>query len=369
MKLECIKEKFKNAVAQAERLTGKNLSLPILGSILLEARGNKLHVRATNLDLGIELEIAVKVEEEGSVAVSGTLVNNFLACVTDEDKIRIETVNDNLLLRTTKNSTLIKCYPTDDFPTIPRVVDGDTLTLTSQKLVLGLKSVWYAASLSDMKPEIASVYVYADDGMLVFVATDSFRLAEKRIDLKDPVGEGLSLIIPYRNTVELIRIFEGIADMVTLTYSKNQISFTSDTYGIHVTSRIVAGVFPNYRQIIPKERKTEVSIMKKDLLNAMKIATLFTDKFNVVAIKMLPQEKLFEISSRNGDVGESTTQLDATLEGEPLAANFNAKYILDCFQSIKEDSVSLSGNGAEKPLVIRGMGDGSFTYLVMPINR
>jgi len=369
MKLECIKDKLRNAVTQAERLTGKNLSLPILASILIEAKGSKLHIRATNLDLGIEIELPVRVEEEGVVAVSGTLLNNVLGLLESDEKIKLETVHDNIVITSKKGSTLVKCFPADDFPTIPRVGEGAEFSITSQKLVLGFRSVWYAASLSDMKPEIASIHVYAEGGQFVFVATDSFRLAEKKIERKGDGGEDLSIIVPYRNTVELIRIFENITDHITVRYSKTQISFTSEVYGLFVTSRLTAGTFPNYRQIIPKEKKTEACIMKKDLLGALKMATLFTDKFNVVGMKIMPSERLFEITAKNGDVGESDSQLDATLEGEDLQANFNAKYILDSFQSIKEDSVVITGAGPSKPLVVRGIGDQTFTYLVMPINR
>ncbi|MFA6006563.1 MAG: DNA polymerase III subunit beta [Candidatus Paceibacterota bacterium] len=369
MKIECIKDKLRNAVTQAERLTGKNLSLPILASILIEAKGSKLHIRATNLDLGIELELPVKVEEEGKVAISGSLLNNVLSLLDGDDKIKLETVNDNIVISTKKSSTLVKCFPADDFPTIPRVTDGSEFTITSQKLVLGLRSVWYAASLSDMKPEISSVHVYSEGGEFIFVATDSFRLAEKHIEKKGEGGDDLSIIIPYRNAVELIRIFEGITDHVTVLYTKNQVSFVSEVYGLHITSRLTAGVFPNYRQIVPKEKKTEACIMKKDLLSALKMATLFTDKFNVIAMKIMPVERLCEVTAKNGDVGESVSQLDATLEGDDLQANFNAKYILDSFQSIKEDSIVITGSGPSKPLVIRGIGDNTFLYLVMPINR
>jgi len=315
------------------------------------------------------LSCRVKVEEDGRVAVSGSLLNNVLGLLEGDDKIKLATVNDNIVISSKKSSTLVKCYPADDFPTIPRVTDGSEFTITSQKLVLGLRSVWYAASLSDIKPEIASVHVYSEGGELIFVATDSFRLAEKKVEKKGAGGDDLSIIIPYRNTVELVRIFEGVTDHITVLYSKNQISFISEVYGMHVTSRLTAGVFPNYQQIIPKEKNTEACIMKKDFLGALKMATLFTDKFNVVAMKILPKERLFEVTAKNGDVGESVSQLDATLEGEDLTANFNAKYILDAFQSIKEDSVVLSGAGPTKPLVLRGIGDQTFTYLIMPINR
>jgi DNA polymerase-3 subunit beta len=114
---------------------------------------------------------------------------------------------------------------------------------------------------------------------------------------------------------------------------------------------------------------TEVIVLKQDLIQALKTANIFSDKFNQINIQVSPKTKIFMLKTSNSDVGESNNSIDATLTGEDVAVNFNYKYLSDCFQSIDADSVSLSFNGLNKPLVIRGVNDKSFLYLVMPMNK
>lgn len=367
MKIECLKEKLTAAVSNAQRITGKNLTLPVLSCILLEAKDNNLKIKATNLDLGIEITIPVKVEEEGSVAVPGAILSSFISNLQDEKSIKLEVQDQNLFVGTQFNSTLIKALPTEDFPTIPVVPNERQFTINGKDFVKGLRSVWYSSATSSMKPELSSVYIYNnDDDGIVFVATDSFRLAEKQIKLKKSKEIG-QILIPFKNVPEIVKIFEGVDADITVTLSKNQISFEYN--GIYLVSRSIDGVFPDYKQIIPKEYKTEVIILKQDLINSLKLANIFGDKFNQINMKALPNNKVFELKTKNNDVGENENRLQASITGEDVEINFNYKYIIDCFQSIEADSVSLNFNGLNRPLVIRGVSDKSFMYLVMPMNK
>lgn len=368
MKIECVKEKITRAISQVEKVTGKNLTLQVLGCVLLEADKNNLIVRATNLDLGVELQIPTKVIEPGRVAVSASVLNNLLSNIPGDKSIVFETTDTNTLKVTSlKTSTIIKTMPHDDFPNIPRVAEEQAVKINSGDFVKGLKSVWYAASVSSVKPELSSVYVAAsDDDHLIFAATDSFRLAEKRIrfkkgDLND------HLLIPFKNIPEIIRLLSDVNDEITIFVTKNQISFSHPS--LYLTSRVIDGVFPDYKQIIPASAATEATVLKQDLVQAIKVANIFSDKFNQVNVSVAPSKKSFEIKTTNADVGESVNKIDAVLTGEDVTVNFNHKYITDSFQSFEADSLSLSFNSINRPLVIRGVGDKSFLYLVMPMNR
>jgi DNA polymerase-3 subunit beta len=191
-------------------------------------------------------------------------------------------------------------------------------------------------------------------------------LAEKKIKIKN-IEEIPGILIPFKNVSEILRIFGEVQDIVKVCFNKNQISFSANN--IYLTSRIIDGVFPDYRQIIPKEFKIEAVVLKQDLLNALKLSNIFSDKFNQINLKILPKEKLFELSSANNDVGENKTFLDAAIKGEDVTLGFNYKYFLDCFQSINTDSISIKLNQSSKPIVISGSSDNSFTYLIMPMNR
>lgn len=365
MKLECSVEKIKNGISQVERITGKNLTLPILSSVLLIASGKFLKLRSTNLSLGIEINIPAKIEKEGVTAISGSVLNNIFSNVFQNDNVFLGEVNGNLLIKTKKSQIKLKCQPSDDFPTIPRV-SGSSFEIESKKLIDGIKSVYYSSSLSDIKPEISSVFIYTNNDHLVFVSTDSFRLAEKKIKV-GKIEEITGILIPFKNIAEILRVFGEFSGSVEVCFNKNQISFSAEN--IYLTSRIIDGVFPDYRQIIPKNSTTSVVVLKQDLLSALKISNIFSDKFNQVNLNINPKEKIFELSSQNNDIGENKTYLDSALEGESVELGFNYKYFLDCFASINTDSISIKLAGSTRPMVISPVSDTSFTYLIMPMNR
>ena len=365
MKIECVKEKLSQAIGKAERVTGKNLTLPVLNCVLLDAKKGMLTINATNLDLGVEITLPVKVEKEGMVAVPGGILYNFLQNIYNDKNISLELKDGNLHVSTPHTSTIIKSIPHDDFPSIPRIDGGKKVSINSRDFLKGLKSVWYSAAVGSFKPELSSVYIYPDSENIVFVATDSFRLAEKRI-LTKKLHDVPHLLIPFKNIPEIMRTLEEF-DTVDLILSKNQIAFSNGS--TYLTSRVIDGTFPDYRQIIPKDRVTEVITLKQDLINTLKVAHVFSDKFNKVTINVDPKAKKCEISTKNNDVGENTNNLDATLKGEAVQMSFNYKYLTDCFQSLEGDSVSLEFSTGSRPVVIKSIGDNTFTYIAMPMNK
>jgi len=366
MKIECIKEKLVGAVSKVEKVTSKNITLPILSCILLEVVGSNLKLKATNLDLGIEVTIPVKTETEGQVAVSGAILNSFLNSLNNEKSVKLEVVGETLVVTTENNKAIIKTVATDDFPTIPKIDQGNSFKITSNDFIKGLKSVIYSASISGIKPELSSVYIYSNEENLVFVATDSFRLAEKKIKLKKAV-EIPSILIPFKNVNDFLKIIEENKEDLEINYNKNQLSISFNSF--YLVSRLIDGAFPDYRQIIPKEFKTEAVILKQDLVKALKISNIFSDNFNQIKIKTLASEKKIELKTKNNNIGETTNLLSASIAGEEVDINFNFKYIIDCFQSIDSDSLTLQFNGLNRPLLVRGVSDKNFTYIVMPMNK
>jgi DNA polymerase-3 subunit beta len=365
MKLECSKDAIKNAVMLAERMVGKNLSLPVLGGILFIAKNNKLLIRATNLDVGIEMEIPAKISEDGILVVHGNLLSGILSSVHDQ-KVVLETSGENLVVQATNARSVLKCMPYEDFPTLPVVAGGDAFSMPVEKFIDGVKSVWYSASISDMKPEIASVCIYSEGENIIFVATDSFRLAEKKIFLKEKT-EFHHVLIPQKNIAEILKVLDETSGKVNINVNKNQISFSLQDKDVYITSRIIDGIFPDYQQIIPKAYETEATLLKQDVMNALKVTNLFSDKFNRVDISVDILGKNMTIEAKNSATGENKTVLDATLTGNNISCGFNQKYIVDCFQSIKQDSVIFRFSGEGRPLVVRGMSDQSFMYLIMPL--
>lgn len=367
MKIECKKENLIDIISIAEKISGKNLTLPVLNNLLLLVKNKKLIVKSTNLDVGIEIEVQCKVEKEGIIAVPGNVLYGLISTIYNSDKINLEVIDTNLVISTKSNNAIIKTVPYDDFPTLPKVKSKKPISINSISLINGLKSVWYSASISSIKQELSSVYIYNEDSKLVFVSTDSFRLAEKTLIIKNKIENFEPILIPLSNVIQIIKVLEYVGGDVDINISNNQISFISDK--VYLTSRLINGNFPDYKQIIPKEKTTEVVVLKQDIINALRNTNIFSDKFNQVGFNINPKEKSFIISSKNEDIGEVTDIIDSALNGEVININFNHKYISDCFQSISSDSVSLEFSGLGKPVIVRGIGDNSFFYLVMPMNK
>ena len=369
MKLELHFQDLKKAVMLVERIAGKHMTLPVLSCLLFDVKKGSLIIKATNLDLGIETVVSAKSDTEEVFAIPATILSSFLSQINDYDGVvRLESVSGNIQINTTRSKGTIKTVPHEDFPSIPTISGEQREKLNPEVIVKGLKSVWYSSSVSSVKPELSSVYVYTQNNHLVFVATDSFRLAEKKVSLPSSTIIG-DILIPFKNVADIIRILESNNETMAVEMNKNLISFEVPGK-MRMISRVIDGVFPDYKQIIPKTYTTEIIALKQDLLNALKISNVFSDKFNQIHMIADPKSKLFEVQTKNSDVGENKTTIDAAITGDKVEINFNYKYVIDCFQSIDADSVSLQLGGTNKPMVIRPVsGDQSFMYLVMPMNR
>lgn len=366
MNFSCNRESLQKCILSAERVTGKNLSLPILNSVFLAANKKNIIVRATNLEVGVEFQIPAEVKIEGSIAIPGTLFSNILTNIPDEETITISADEGVCKIITKSKNIVIKGFIPDDFPTIPNINDEESFILPASKFIQGVKKVMMSASISDAKPEIASVYIYQQADAIVFVATDSFRLAEKRISYENKKNFS-GVIVPLKNIIEIVKVFDVANEDLLFKITKNQISCVGRT--AYITSRVIQGIYPDYEQILPKTHTTEIVLLKQDLLNAIKLSTLFSDKFSKIQLSVDPKEKKCLISTKNTDIGETEASLTVTMSGEPIEISLNGKHLFDCLGGIDRDSLVIEFNGPSKPAVMRGLGDPSFTYLTMPLTK
>ncbi len=364
MKVECVKEKLKNALVTADRVTSKNLSLPILSYVYIQAVKNKIIIKSTNLDIGVEIVIPAKVITEGIVVVPGSLLISVLSNSTHE-MLTIEDVNGNITITTPNLNTIIKSIPSDDYPNLPKNETNNEYILNTSLLTSGIQSVVFAASLSDIKPEIASVYLYSHNSELLFVSTDGFRLAEKKFPIK--LLNEFKAIIPYKNALEIARILEGSDEDSKILLSPSLISIQSGIYTI--TSRLIDGVYPDYPQLIPSSFSTTSKIPKQDLVNTLRLAHIFCDRTNQIQLTIQVSDALFMIYSQNTEKGEYSSSLQSIVDGEDLQMNINVRYLVDVLSILHHPTVFIGCNGRGKPLLVRDDGDNSFLYLVMPMNR
>lgn len=368
MKIECTKENLSTALQKLEKVTVKNSTLPVLKCIFFKAESKSIRLKATNLDIGVEIEIPGRVNEKGEFAVPSDVATYLFTNLKDKGKISIEKKEEEnfVLVKTDKTSTKLNTYPSDDFPSIPKS-EGEigVFTVPSSLLEEGIKSVWLSASTSNIKPELASVYIYEKESKLFFVATDFFRLSEKKINTDSDLGD-ISILLPYKNTQNILRLLNE-NKKIKVFVDENQVSLVSDD--TFITSRTINGNFPDYQQIIPKNFIAEINVLKEDLSSALKINAIFSGEFNQVKLIVLKTKNKLIIETNNSHIGNNKTEIDADIKGEDIEITFNHKYITDCLPYFNSDSIKLGFEGLNKPLTIMGVNDDSLTQLIMPMNK
>jgi DNA polymerase-3 subunit beta len=365
MKVLIQKQKLLESITAAERVTGKKESLPVLSCIVLDVE-KEFVIRATNLEAGIEVKVPATIQEKGIVAIPASILGSTLRSISG-DSVTLSLEDKNLLVESRGSKTLIKSIPHEEFPKLSGDISKKGVAVVREKFLKGIHTVMYAASPSMIRPELGSVYISLRNQNMVCVATDSFRLAEKTIPNITAKDSG-DLLIPLKHVNELVHIFEQITDENIEVYVEDfQLVLSTDN--VRYVSRVVDANFPDYKSIIPKTTTTEATLLKSDFVDMLRKARVFSSNDQHVGLHVYPKKKIFSATARSAEVGEMSDTLEAALSGDDLDINFHIGYIADCLSSVDSDSITLSFSGPGRPLIVRGVGDASFMYLVMPLNR
>lgn len=365
MKITCSTKIFKEAIGIAERNTAKNQSLPILQSIFIEAKGNILLIRSTNLENALEVSIPTKIEQEGNIAVSGKILNSFLSHIMDEH-ITLQNKQNNLFIKTSQTETTLLGYAQEDFPLFPSIESLFSFSISTDELCTHLRRVLIAISSSDIKPELASVSWYVFKNTLKLASTDSFRLSESSLVSKlINTSSVISFLLPSAAAHEIFRLIENTSEEIKIFGNKNQIVFQNKN--IRFISRLTEGMFPEYEQIIPKTFLTEVVVKQNSFLQQLKLVSIFIGRLNDIQILISTSKKNITLKSTNSNIGEHSSSVEASVQGEDVTAKFNWRYLIDGVQQIDAEYIVLGMNGEQSPLLLKGKGDTSYFYIAMPM--
>ncbi|MBI4975432.1 DNA polymerase III subunit beta [Candidatus Peregrinibacteria bacterium] len=303
MKLFCSQKDLDDALNIVNKAISPNNTLPVLNNVLIKAEGKKLYFFATNLEIAISCSINADVRGEGAITVPAKLITNYVSLLTDEKVELSLSEGMSLSINSSTSHTKIKCINADEFPLIPKIEKGDEFSIKSKDLYEGISETVFAASLNSSRPILSGVFVSSFDGGIKLVATDSYRLAEKSINLKGKTSCDVSSIVPARTMMELSKIISKLDnDDVKIHISKNQILFKVGD--IDFISRLIEGKFPDYERIIPKENKTKFEVSTEDLALVLKRVSLFArENNNSIKLSVTNDGKL-TISSEETKVGE-----------------------------------------------------------------
>lgn len=370
---------FTQAINSISKATNKSSSNPLLECIYIKAEEHSLVLRASNLEIIAEKNISIKGEMNGSALLKASvftkLINTFSKSA---ENLTVE--KDRNVLRVSCGDDIFELdiLNEDSFPKLPSGLDGSEnnkfLEISKTVFIDSIRAVSFAASTSEIKPEIASVYIYTKENFLFTVATDSYRLAEKKIYIEGLV-EDFSLIIPIKNIGTILSILEDVSDDI-LTFSPYSDGVIVSLKDINIAIRTINGTFPDYKQLFPKSYIFKVNLNKSEIINALQLTTFIALNYAFCNIKSEKEKSLLKITSKENSVGATKKSLkvdfeqkDSSENWDDFEVNYNSNYFLDGLQKINNEKIKINFTTVARPVFISSPDDTSFVYLLMPLNR
>ena len=363
MKFECKSDVFIKAVQQVARARSKTQSQNYLQDIHIELDNHLLTLRATNLELFCEKSVSVKGFTNGKCLIQGEMFLRILSTFQSSDIVLLCEVIDGVFSITTpKGIVEIKTTNYEDFPTLRP--QGSILgTLPKETINTLLKEVSFCAATTEIKPEIASIYIYTKNNLIYSVATDSYRLAEKTIP--NEVGLDCSLLIPQKHIGDILQILQDEEGDIVISLNENILSLAS--YNLTLSIHTITGHFPDYQQLFPKEFTTTIQLKKEDIQKALTLSTYFNEQYSQVEC-IFTANKL-TVHSKNESIGQVTHTIETTQTGDDIEAKYNNKYFLEALPHIQGEIINCLFTTANRAMFIKSREDVSFIYLLMPLNR
>lgn len=367
MKLSLTQENLARALTSVGRVVSTRSSLPVLSNVLLATDGNRLRLSATNLEIGINYWIGSKVEEQGSVTVPARLFSEFVSSLP-KGNINLGAVDNILSIKTPHFESKINGISAEEFPLIPTITSEPTLVLDAAELKDALVQVVVAASADEARPVLAGIYLYAEDKSLYLVATDSYRLAEKRLDLDGDAPKKFQVIVPARTMQELVRLLGEANGPVEMYLDESQVMFKLGD--IELVSRLIEGQFPNYRQIIPQKAECSFDIDTAEFSRITKVASLFARE-SAGSIKLeISADGEVKVMSSDTEVGGNTSTAECAVSGDDSEVALNARYLTDALSVMRSPMVTFAVSGKLSACVISPAGEDAsddYLHIVMPL--
>lgn len=365
------KEVMLNNLLVAQKALSTKTPAPYLQGVKLEVYQNELVMITSNSDISIKLSVkheSLSVDSTGEVLVPGRYFVEIIRKL-DGDKVAVSVIENNMLRIVAGNSDItLNMMNVDDFPQIEFLMNDNPIRLDSKVMRSIIRQTTFATSVVENRPILTGVNIRVDGQRLVAIATDSFRLSQKVVDI--PMNrENMNVVIPGRSLDELIKIMESNLEEILVHLDHKSILFE---YGnVLFQSRLLDGNFPETSRLIPYEFPIVIKFSKNDLAVAIERASLLSSREATAAIVklFLRSDNVVEITSNSPEIGkvvEEVFPVDKAI-GIPIRIAFSAKYFLDALKTFLSDQVFVKFTGEIRPFVIEGENDPGLIQLILPV--
>lgn len=361
MNLQVTRENLNRALNSVARIANGRGTLPILANVLIKTSQNRLSLSATNLDIAITHFIGAKVSEEGSITVPARLMQDFVASLPD-GVIELNLNNTKLNVTTDKYQSVVNGIMADDFPVMPAIGKGNNFTVPTAEFKKALQQVVFAASSDETRPVLTGVLLETADGKLNMAATDSYRLAEKRLGKQK---NEIRLLVPASAMHDLLRVLDDDIDEISVTYDDQQAAFKAGD--IELVTRLLDGKYPDYHKLIPAKFNTRATLKRADLTNVAKVSSLFArESAGSVTIEVDADKQELSIRSVASQLGENTATATAKVTGSD-SITLNSRYLLEALSATSGDEVTFSFNGKLEPTLLQSTSAPDYKHIIMPL--
>ena len=359
----------RDPLAAALQLVGRAVSsrgtLPSLGGILVSVEGGSLTLRATDMELALTRTLTeVGGQSDGTVLLPGRLFADVVRSLPAGDVVlELRSEQRDVEIAAGGARFHLRTLPAEDFPRLP-AVEGDSVRLPGEPLAATIDLVARAASRDEVRPILTGVLLQAEGETLTMVATDSYRLSVKHTSLQSAVSQGLEANIPARALRELARIVAGEAvEEVEIALSRNQVVFVAGE--VLLSSRLIEGQFPSWRQLIPESFEHEVRLPREELLEIARRVSQLAQRNAPLRLGFTEGE--LTVAAETPDIGDASEAMPAPYSGEPLEIAFNPQFLVEGIESVGSEELAVQLSSPLRPGLLRPVGDEDFSYLVMPI--
>jgi DNA polymerase III subunit beta len=365
VKISVEREDLLRQLQTVSRVASTRSAIQALSGVRLLASAEGCELQATDMDVGLRVPVSAEVVREGVVVLPARLLLDVVRLLPESQvSLELRATEQDVELMSGNATFHIRTLRAEDFPPFPEPQGTSAVQLPIEAFVSTALKVANSASRDDTRPVLTGILVSASDQELRMVATDSYRLSVKETALESPLSSGFEVNVPARALQELARVAGHVEEeQLRVSVRQNQILF--ELGGVILSSRLIDGQFPNFRQLLPETFEHELRVASSELTEVVRRISLLAQKNAPLRLSFKPGE--VTISAQTPDIGEALESLPVPFQGEPLEIGFNPEFLRAGLEAIEDGDVLVKLISPLRPGLIESGDDSRFRYLIMPI--
>ncbi len=370
MKLSLERNALLRAMSRAQSVVERRNTIPILGNVLIEAEGEQVSFRATDLDIEVIDKARAMVSQAGATTVSAHTLHEITRKLPDGAMVELhdDGIAGRLEVRAGRSHFSLATLPREDFPIMANAEYACRFDCAAPVLRRLFDKAKFAISTEETRYYLNGIYLHAargaDGAVLRCVATDGHRLARIDADLPDGAAEVPGVIVPRKTVGELRKLLDDDAAIISVSVSETKIRFS--TPEITLTSKVIDGTFPDYARVIPTANTKRLEVDAAEFAQAVdRVATVSSERSR--AVKMAIEDDRLVLSVNSPDSGAADEEMSVAYSDERIEIGFNAKYLLEIAGQVDRENAVFLFNSAGDPTLMREGNDESAIYVVMPM--